>query len=434
MEVKKILVIGAGQSCLGIIRTIKKMGHQAVVVGNSEELPGIALADYYLITEDNDVDSVVSFCEKIEVDGIVPTPVDRPLVWMAKVAKRLGLNFLSVESAENFRHKFKMKHALMQANVSCAKGILTNPSNFSLSLLNGFSYPLIVKPIDGYASRGVTRANNDEELLTRIKEAATFSSNANFVIEEFIEGREFNAEGVVYNGIVELYAIVEKISDPFPRTIEMGHVIPPDITKGEDKIIADITTDAVLALGMENGTFNAEIKIHNRNANVIEVNGRLAGDFIISHLIKPTTGQDMEEAVVNISLGIPPEKAQRDYKKFGIISFYNLPVGKTIKNIKNDIDFLRITNGAKHNWHLFGILVPPEHKYSIMDALRAEGVMSNVHYTPLHRNKFYKGLATDSQMPGSMSFFSRLLRIPIYPSLTDDAVSKVIESVNKVFK
>jgi perosamine synthetase len=97
------------------------------------------------------------------------------------------------------------------------------------------------------------------------------------------------------------------------------------------------------------------------------------------------------------------------------------------------LDFLKITPDSQPNWHLFGILVPAEHRYWIMDALRAEGVYSNVHYTPLHRNHYYKGLASDDQMPGSMQFFNRLLRLPIYPSLTLDERIKVVEAVKKVF-
>jgi len=97
------------------------------------------------------------------------------------------------------------------------------------------------------------------------------------------------------------------------------------------------------------------------------------------------------------------------------------------------LDFLRITENSEPNWHLFGLLVPAEHRYWIMDALRAEGVLANVHYTPLHRNKFYTGMATDEQMPGSMEFFSRLLRLPIYPSLTDEEVEKVVLAVRKIF-
>ena len=82
------------------------------------------------------------------------------------------------------------------------------------------------------------------------------------------------------------------------------------------------------------------------------------------------------------------------------------------------LDFLKITPDSKPNWHIFGILVPAEHKYWIMDAIRAEGIIANVHYTPLHKNKFYLGYADDVEMHGSMSFFGRLLRLPIYPSLT----------------
>ena len=97
------------------------------------------------------------------------------------------------------------------------------------------------------------------------------------------------------------------------------------------------------------------------------------------------------------------------------------------------LDFLRITEGAETNWHIFGILVPAEDRIWIMDALRAEGIMANIHYSPLHRNRFYKDLAPDSEMSGSMEFFSRLLRLPLYSSLTDEEAEKVAAAVKKVF-
>jgi perosamine synthetase len=97
-----------------------------------------------------------------------------------------------------------------------------------------------------------------------------------------------------------------------------------------------------------------------------------------------------------------------------------------------EIDFLRVTEGAETNWHIFGILVPAEDKYWIMDALRAEGIMANIHYSPLHRNRFYSRLATDTEMPGSVEFFNRLLRLPLYPSLTEKEADNVIAGVRKV--
>lgn len=97
------------------------------------------------------------------------------------------------------------------------------------------------------------------------------------------------------------------------------------------------------------------------------------------------------------------------------------------------LDFIKITEGAEHNWHLFGLLVPPTKRFWIMDALRAEGVMANVHYTPLHRNAYYQHLGTDEDFPGSMAFYNRLLRIPIYPSLSKGDQEKVVMAVQKVF-
>ena len=97
------------------------------------------------------------------------------------------------------------------------------------------------------------------------------------------------------------------------------------------------------------------------------------------------------------------------------------------------LEFLKITHDSQPNWHIFGILVPAEHKYWIMDAIRAEGIIANVHYTPLHKNKFYLGYASDDEMPGSMAFFGRLLRLPIYPSLTQQEREWVVAAVKKVF-
>lgn len=106
-----------------------------------------------------------------------------------------------------------------------------------------------------------------------------------------------------------------------------------------------------------------------------------------------------------------------------------------LENLKgiDGLDFIEHTPNSITNWHIFGILVKPELKYWVMDALRAEGIMCNVHYTPLHRNKYYKDLTTDELAPGSMKFYDRLLRLPIYPSLTQNERKLVVEAVKKVF-
>ncbi|HMB01930.1 MAG TPA: DegT/DnrJ/EryC1/StrS aminotransferase family protein, partial [Spirochaetota bacterium] len=96
-----------------------------------------------------------------------------------------------------------------------------------------------------------------------------------------------------------------------------------------------------------------------------------------------------------------------------IASYYN----RELADVK-DIILPRETAESRSNWHIYYIRVPAAKKYRIMDALRAEGVFSNVHYTPLHRNKYYSHLGKDENFPGTMTFFEGLLRLPLYPSLT----------------
>lgn len=141
-------------------------------------------------------------------------------------------------------------------------------------------------------------------------------------------------------------------------------------------------------------------------------------------------GMSYVQSNINGALGVTQlQKLDRMNTRRTEIATYYL---NELKGI-DGLDFMRITEGAKHNWHLFGILVPPEEKYWIMDALRAEGVLANVHYTPLHRNRYYQSLATDSDTPGAMQFFNRLLRLPIYPSLTQTEREMVVQAVRKVF-
>lgn len=141
-------------------------------------------------------------------------------------------------------------------------------------------------------------------------------------------------------------------------------------------------------------------------------------------------GMSYVQSNINGALGIT------QLSKLDWMNAQRKKIAKYYKENLSDIDgldFMRITEGSDHNWHLFGILVPPELKYWILDALRAEGVMANVHYTPLHRNRYYANLGNDDQFPNTMKFFNRLLRLPIYPSLTVKEINDIISVVHKVF-
>lgn len=93
----------------------------------------------------------------------------------------------------------------------------------------------------------------------------------------------------------------------------------------------------------------------------------------------------------------------------------------------------KIDDDRIRNWHLFYLLVKPENRLWLIDALKAEGIGSNVHYNPLHMNKYYENLGNGRDLKNSEKFYGMLVRIPIYPTLSDNETELIVRAVKKVF-
>lgn len=67
----------------------------------------------------------------------------------------------------------------------------------------------------------------------------------------------------------------------------------------------------------------------------------------------------------------------------------------------------------------------------IMAALTAEGVGSQVHYIPVYRQPWHAAGADDpaARFPGNEAYYARCLSLPLFPSMTDEEVERVIAAV-----
>lgn len=99
-----------------------------------------------------------------------------------------------------------------------------------------------------------------------------------------------------------------------------------------------------------------------------------------------------------------------------------------------DIHLPKITVGAKSNWHLYYLLVPAAKRERFIEVMRAEGISANIHYHPLHLNRYYKEVCDfkEDEFPNAMKFYNSLVRLPLYPSLSDQDVEDVVCAVRKI--
>jgi len=125
-------------------------------------------------------------------------------------------------------------------------------------------------------------------------------------------------------------------------------------------------------------------------------------------------------------------------KKLDRLNARRKDIAKKYLDAFKDIKAFDLRPEAKNiesNWHLFNILVAPEDKAFLLEALDAEGIGVNIHYSPLHINSYYNRICEfdRNNLNGSIEFFKRLVRIPMYPTLTDEQINLIIEAVRKVF-
>lgn len=94
--------------------------------------------------------------------------------------------------------------------------------------------------------------------------------------------------------------------------------------------------------------------------------------------------------------------------------------------------------GIEHAWHLYILRLNLEllacSRDAFIEELRARGIGTSVHFIPLHTFSYYREAYAydDDAFPVALREFNRMLSLPIYPSMADDDVDRVIEAVTEL--
>ena len=345
---KSVLIFGAGINQLELIREAKSLGVISVVIDPQPDPPGRQEAEFFYRVGGEDYDATRAVAVKHGVSGMVTGQTEKPLRMMARLAEELGLIFHSPEVTERCLDKWLMKSAFRSHRIPCADGILIRHRDQLNEDLSGFSYPVIMKPVDSFSSRGVVRIDSQEELKTFFEESRNYSTHGDVIIEEFLAGKEYSAEAVTYRGKTFVVQITEKFITPYPHTVETGHLQPADLSESVKAEMISLVQKAIASLGIDNSASHTEVMVTAEGPKVIEVGARLGGDFISSYLTKASTGVSMDRAAVQVALGGEPDlKPSR--KDYAMIRYIELPVGRKVTGVQQ-IDDIRQLPGVEFAW------------------------------------------------------------------------------------
>ena len=304
---KKLLIIGASILQLPAIKRAKEMGLEVAVADYNPNAIGIKYADHYFNASTIDQEAIVNVAQQYRPDGIMTLATDMPMRSVAAASKAIGVKGISMDTAIKATDKGEMIKAFKANGVESPWYYIISVADSITKIKNKLSYPCIVKPTDNAGSRGVTIAMNEDEFNEAINYSRSEGRSGDVIIEEYLEGHEVSVEIIVVAGLVHILSITDKLTTGAPHFVELGHNQPSTLSISEQEKIKDLAIRAVKAVGIEDGPAHVEIMLTKDGPKMIELGARMGGDCITTHLIPLSTGIDMIEATINISLGLTPE-------------------------------------------------------------------------------------------------------------------------------
>jgi UDP-4-amino-4,6-dideoxy-N-acetyl-beta-L-altrosamine transaminase len=91
------------------------------------------------------------------------------------------------------------------------------------------------------------------------------------------------------------------------------------------------------------------------------------------------------------------------------------------------------TPGVTPAWHLYVALIDFAalglDRAAVMRRLQAQGIGTQVHYLPVHRQPYYRELDPALNLPGADEYYRRTLSLPLFPAMADDDPARVVAAL-----
>lgn len=253
------------------------------------------------------------FAAEFPIDAVIPVDEDTAVV-AASIANAIRVDNNSVDAALTAKNKHRMREVLDRSGVQVPRFWSFSLDDDPREIAAQITYPCVVKPVFLSTSRGVMRADNEEEFAGVVRRLDGILSDPKLarrggslareaLIEEFIPGVEVAVEGLVTDGEFRMLAIFDK-PDPMdgPFFEETIYVTPSRLSADVQQQIIETTAAAIRAMGLTKGPVHAELRVNEHGPWVIEVAARAIGG-LCSRALRFDDGMPLEELIIRHALG-----------------------------------------------------------------------------------------------------------------------------------
>ena len=298
----KILILGGSSASLDIVKTAKALGYYTIVTDIDNGGPAKDIADETLKISTIDFDTLEKYIKENSVDGVFCGPSEFNLKNVITLCDKAGIRCYATPGQwEICSNKETFK------NYCKANGVPTAPE-YSIDdfknadIEKSIEYPLIVKPVDGCSSKGITICYNKDEILKAYDYALSWSTCKRVVIEKYIDngGSIFSFRYLIKDGEYYPYLMFDTyIADPINKKylISAFTFFPSELTDSFYRDIDMPVRKMFKSMGLKNGTAFIQSIPYDGKIYCHEMGFRLSGGMIFK-ITEPTMGiNDMKMMV-----------------------------------------------------------------------------------------------------------------------------------------
>lgn len=301
----KALVLAGGLAQIELLRQLKDRGITTVLADGNPNALARPYADIFHAIPIFDIEAVKSLAIQEQVDFLITVCADQVLLVVAQVSEMLGLPcYIDYQTAVNVSDKTYMKRIFWEKEIPTSRYV--QMEQLDEAAVSGLHYPLIVKPVDAYSSRGVRKAVNEAELRQYFAEAAEISRSGGVIVEEFVTGDEISVDVYVENGEAKILCVSnsEKLQDEDRFIIFRGRY-PVAATPALLEKIRVVAQQIADAFGLKDSPMLIQMISDGEQVSVLEFCARTGGNMKYL-LIRRSCGFDVIKAVIDLTLGQKP--------------------------------------------------------------------------------------------------------------------------------
>ncbi len=150
----------------------------------------------------------------------------------------------------------------------------------------------------------------------------------------------------------------------------------------------------------------------------------------------PELGYNYREPDILCALGISQMKKVDGFlqKRRELVALYN----EKLVSLAPIVLPPKIISEGKTGWHLYASRIDFAKagisRTDLMNALKDNGIGTQVHYIPVHTQPYYETLYGKKTLSGADYYYERTLSLPLFPTMTENDVDYVVGTLASILK